>query len=525
MTLFPDVPDGSTHAGSIRWAADQGLIEGYEDGTFRPGEPVTRGQLATVLHRQHLNLAGDPPPPPPPPDSGDRFLYSTGEITEFQSRMTGAGPFYYEGQGFYGSQTNAPGDGERAYNHANDFIADPLASRWTFPAPLEVADPWPGGSGSGISNNQALRPMRAAWCYMTLPGHANSADWRDEAKAWLLWNAREPEHNYADDSLWDIYYPGYQPSPIFALAGWMKRQIKTYDMLGRSVFTQSELDELDAYFYRWANFILHHIDAKTTKDRMEPDSDYAVGNYRDEVAYDGGANISEYGVFTNRSMACIGSGSIIAHYLHYHGAVPSRSGTQPSYGWWTVTEMRSFTRSVAEAWVKYSLHPDGWTYDYHRAQQDGKPTQGWAYAGNEIGHALYEAKRWARNGDDSLWQYTTTEGRNNTDGAPTPSEFTKKSLRYAQWMHARYVNDGWGRVVTTSGGTGPLADPDKAMRDVLNSAIVSARFPNDSLLMSSWTRDGNGFPGYPSNPETQGSWDVRDGEHAAYIGLIEVGGV
>ena len=56
---FSDVPDGSTHAEGIVWAAGRGLIEGYDDGTFRPGEPVTRGQLATILHRQVLDSEWD----------------------------------------------------------------------------------------------------------------------------------------------------------------------------------------------------------------------------------------------------------------------------------------------------------------------------------------------------------------------------------------------------------------------------------------------------------------------------------
>lgn len=49
---FSDVDPDDTHAEGIRWAADRGLIEGFSDGTFRPGDPVTRGQLATILHRQ-----------------------------------------------------------------------------------------------------------------------------------------------------------------------------------------------------------------------------------------------------------------------------------------------------------------------------------------------------------------------------------------------------------------------------------------------------------------------------------------
>ncbi len=50
--LFSDVSAGDTHAPGITWAAENGLIAGFPDGTFRAGDPVTRGQLATILERQ-----------------------------------------------------------------------------------------------------------------------------------------------------------------------------------------------------------------------------------------------------------------------------------------------------------------------------------------------------------------------------------------------------------------------------------------------------------------------------------------
>jgi hypothetical protein len=50
--LFDDVPDDHPHAEGIEWAWTQGLVEGYDDGTYRPGEPLRRGQLATILMRQ-----------------------------------------------------------------------------------------------------------------------------------------------------------------------------------------------------------------------------------------------------------------------------------------------------------------------------------------------------------------------------------------------------------------------------------------------------------------------------------------
>ena len=48
---FIDVPAGSTHAGAINALAERGIITGYADGTFRPNEPVTRAQTATIMYR------------------------------------------------------------------------------------------------------------------------------------------------------------------------------------------------------------------------------------------------------------------------------------------------------------------------------------------------------------------------------------------------------------------------------------------------------------------------------------------
>lgn len=55
---FPDVPADHTHADAIEAAADAGLINGYPDGTYRPDEPVTRGQLASVVVRLRADLTG-----------------------------------------------------------------------------------------------------------------------------------------------------------------------------------------------------------------------------------------------------------------------------------------------------------------------------------------------------------------------------------------------------------------------------------------------------------------------------------
>ena len=53
---FPDVAPGAYYADAAVWAAANGVVTGYADGTFRPNDPITRQQLAAILWR----YAGSP---------------------------------------------------------------------------------------------------------------------------------------------------------------------------------------------------------------------------------------------------------------------------------------------------------------------------------------------------------------------------------------------------------------------------------------------------------------------------------
>ena len=43
--------DDAWYADAVNWAAKVGLVEGFEDGTFRPYNSATREQMATILYR------------------------------------------------------------------------------------------------------------------------------------------------------------------------------------------------------------------------------------------------------------------------------------------------------------------------------------------------------------------------------------------------------------------------------------------------------------------------------------------
>ncbi len=48
---FSDVAGEAWYAEAVRWAASQGIVGGYGDGTFGPNDPITREQLAVMLWR------------------------------------------------------------------------------------------------------------------------------------------------------------------------------------------------------------------------------------------------------------------------------------------------------------------------------------------------------------------------------------------------------------------------------------------------------------------------------------------
>ena len=48
---FSDVDLTAADAPYLAWAADSGIVTGYDDGTFRPGKTLTREQMAVMLAR------------------------------------------------------------------------------------------------------------------------------------------------------------------------------------------------------------------------------------------------------------------------------------------------------------------------------------------------------------------------------------------------------------------------------------------------------------------------------------------
>lgn len=48
---YADMKTNEWYSTAVKWAASNSIVSGYENGTFRPNNPITREQLVTILFR------------------------------------------------------------------------------------------------------------------------------------------------------------------------------------------------------------------------------------------------------------------------------------------------------------------------------------------------------------------------------------------------------------------------------------------------------------------------------------------
>lgn len=56
---FNDVEEGAYYSMAVRWAVSQGIITGYDEGTFAPNDALTREQAAAMLYRYAQSIGAD----------------------------------------------------------------------------------------------------------------------------------------------------------------------------------------------------------------------------------------------------------------------------------------------------------------------------------------------------------------------------------------------------------------------------------------------------------------------------------
>lgn len=119
---FSDVPLSYVFCGEVAWLAASGVTTGFADGTFQPGQVVTRGSMAAFLHR----LAGSPAAGSPGRNRADTSVVQILDGDEALSQVRGLSDATVT---LAAGSTSAPGVGELVVMDATPAVPDGVVGR------------------------------------------------------------------------------------------------------------------------------------------------------------------------------------------------------------------------------------------------------------------------------------------------------------------------------------------------------------------------------------------------------------
>lgn len=161
---FTDVDSGDWYYTAVNSLAQTGVLNGYEDGTFRPNQSVTRAEFVTALSKCFTLSSGSVPFP----DVGKnhwayKYIASAvakGWINGFEDNTfrPDAEILRCQVPVILNEALERTGDGFASDRYTQEFVDVP-SSHWAFLDIAEAADPVGGGgnSGTGLQKGQILR--------------------------------------------------------------------------------------------------------------------------------------------------------------------------------------------------------------------------------------------------------------------------------------------------------------------------------------------------------------------------------
>jgi hypothetical protein len=96
--LFPDVADNDTHSAAIDWAAQNGIVRGYQNGNFGPYDEILRGQAATMFKNYDDYLKANASGTSTCSDCHDHTTLIVSKEAQFDRSLHGTGTSYLRGE-------------------------------------------------------------------------------------------------------------------------------------------------------------------------------------------------------------------------------------------------------------------------------------------------------------------------------------------------------------------------------------------------------------------------------------------
>ena len=436
-------------------------------------------------------------------------LHVTQEEVNVWKQRAQSGPYRVAGD----AQINSPGDWTRILNNANAFRAAGNTSETWGGQPGGSC--WSNDSSSpalpGVSRGEMLRDT--AFRFLVL---GNTAD-RDAALAGLLDQAAQPGTNWSDTSRWNNNDGClYNDAWMWHMELWFGKLLVAYDYI-RHAISSADRATLDNWFTGHARLVGKNLtDSQLASRFVDRYADNYSMRYTNCVSatpiYVGGPTHCDFSEGWNnrngqgvRNMAMIG--------------VMTNNAT-----------FKASAKRYFQEWLRFAVWPDGTEGQMHRATADNFPTtmpgQGYHYSSLMIGSMITIADVFARSGDTSLYEYSTSLG--DPAGAFIPAGGPKSLLTVmTKFMHhldhtvVRYTAGHNGQsdfiIDSNDDSTGERKNGDNYLAH--GNLYYKSAYIKSAYLRTAPGKNGYTTPPYPADVAGFGSC-VYCGEWGIYPGIL-----
>jgi hypothetical protein len=227
--------------------------------------------------------------------------------------------------------------------------------------------------------------------------------YRDAVRSALAAQTAVPGTNFADTGRWCV---ASSASAEQEVANWIRRLAYGYSFI-RQTLSATERAPLDTWFLNAGRFYsdaIHNAIVSRFPNRLANDytscsASNACPGGDNGTLYFGGPKSAVFSqVWANKPSAQAATVAAI-------GIVVGDAGLKAS------------AKRFFQEWLKFAVWPGGEVFDQHRWHDSPvKPQIGYSYAGTAIGSIVSIADHFARSGDPSLYEFSTSEGRYGTEG-------------------------------------------------------------------------------------------------------------
>jgi hypothetical protein len=445
---------------------------------------------------------------------------------------------------------NSPGNWDRIVANRNAFAANPSNGRAV--APFLTNGQYVTGNGNtyswpepGDTNvHWSMRLRDAAFYDLVMGVTTDHAAIKQE----LLWISSQSFTNWAaPNGIWrtndgpqgEVWQPG-DTAPTFGITAWLMRILHAYDYMGRVNFTQTELNQLDRWFFDAAEYWHYELDSSLTRDigfqnRLAGDYTLVFSCSGGVQLWAGGPLASGYAqAYNNRRGSIVRFTALASLYLtlagrNYTDGRFAKSGVNFANG--SLSQLVQLGKLFVQEWVRFSVFPVGAVGDYERREDHpGIPDNGWGYAGSTIAQMVYIADAFARAGDLSLYNYNTALGACDTVGTINDGGSRKgqnRDILFAVQAHMKYITDQYARYYPSNDSPTDAnridgRDPRNGSNwnDARDHTMVMGNiFFKDAFIKQAYTRTHPNSIPYPSSPAYYG-WPPYTGEMGIFPGVM-----